>query len=1528
MPINVVDPGNVNGSALDGPSVTQPTEILLPSVSGDGSQASNIGQLGASQADDTPDSGPHLAATLAAPATVITPSDAAPAASSTSDTSNTASTKTKTDSSDTPSDGTGGLLSFEAAAPMAAASSSDIITALGNLQSDADSTLGDIEAGLKVAIDLEQMPLIGQSLKDSFDATRELHAVEALQQAIDTAIGATQTFLQGDPTGDAVANLTQTLGNSLAAAGIAAGHALQPFTVSLTDTGLTLGFTASKTIDKSMSLDDDLGFKGLSLKTTGSADASLGYNFNFTLGDDFSDITNPYVLTNGTPVVTLDGMASVPGLQANATLGFLPITATDQGSALNANIALSLIDPNFDGKVTLAELQAESANPLTTQLTGDANVNVHFATNLQNANLPSISADLVGNWAFGGSDPTLTFQNVQYDLGSFIDNFVEPVLSFIKPILGPLEDIITLLNTDITPLQLIPGAEKLLDKVGKDDGYGNDAPDGKITLLDFVKVADPSLNLLPAENFIKTVSQIDSWAQILLGQNFGVQSYDMGSFSVPFLNDTFQSAPQIVSGAANLSSALSLLSAGSSAATGKALNDALSNPSLSFSLLTDPNSAFNFLLGKDVNLFSATLPQFALNFGPGFDADGNPSGPPIDLLSIPVLGIPNVSVKLQGDFSAAMNLAFGFDTTGLHQFLTSKNSSDIINGLYVTDMINGSVQPFVSLTGLIQLAAEANFAIASITGGGNVEGNIDFGLNEALGNGDHKLYFDQIKDALATNPFELFDTSGKFTAGFNAYIKALNLFTVWQYNSPRITLGEFSSASRGSGNGSAPKGPPPLGISDATVAATADIGQTLTITGGVPTDQGATLTYDWQRSTDGSAFTDIAGATGATYTVTRTDIGSELQVIVTASETGQNPISTESNPDVPNLAILNGSELDVPMPDGDQIYTIVADQGGVAVQAFGRSQHFDGVSTIVVTAGDGDNSVTIKPDVPVPATINYIGNGTENFTAGVGDTINGGSGINYLDGTAGQDALIGGAGTNFFEGGPNDQIVGAAGANNILSLKRSPAGVTIDASGPIGFASGGNAQGLAFSNITEFDGSNFGDTFTAAPGGSIFHGGTGNDVVTGGPGNDILEGGGGSDQISGGGGANTFVFDLAALNSAQAAAPAYETITGLGASDKIDVSELVAPSVTNGATSTQLVRVIEDAGGTFAKLQVNVGGTSKQAAWTTIAHLNGVQGGAPITAIVDPTHPEGVSVPVLSESFLLSTTPFFGGAANNELWSIGDKRGPEHLFDTINPTGSASISNFFNLGDQVFFIADDGTHGKELWVSNGSKASTHMVADINPNGDSLTDFNEFNSFMEYNGKLLFQADDGAGDGNQLWITDGTAGGTVKLTNIPSGGAGFENFTQIDGKLYFVGQEEFGSSPVFIHPRLFETDGTADGTSILINLADWSVGTAGTDITAPVKTPAGLVVAIGTGGSQQDNFYPVEPGQPLGVGPGLLFFNQFSDTPTGTPVYLDGTPFLPFLDNLWTSNGSGQGAHGILSPDGTTFVSSSFLGNIL
>ena len=85
-------------------------------------------------------------------------------------------------------------------------------------------------------------------------------------------------------------------------------------------------------------------------------------------------------------------------------------------------------------------------------------------------------------------------------------------------------------------------------------------------------------------------------------------------------------------------------------------------------------------------------------------------------------------------------------------------------------------------------------------------------------------------------------------------------------------------------------------------------------------------------------------------------------------------------------------------------------------------------------------------------------------------------------------------------------------------------------------------------------------------------------------------------------------------------------------------------------------------------------------------------------------------------------------------------------------------SNSIAFNGWLYFSAQDGTHGYELWRTNGD--TTELVRDINAGS-----YNSYPSFFYVEGDwLYFSADDGE-HGHELWRTDGTLGGTTLVHNI-------------------------------------------------------------------------------------------------------------------------------------------------------------------
>ncbi|HVE85081.1 MAG TPA: ELWxxDGT repeat protein [Myxococcales bacterium] len=106
----------------------------------------------------------------------------------------------------------------------------------------------------------------------------------------------------------------------------------------------------------------------------------------------------------------------------------------------------------------------------------------------------------------------------------------------------------------------------------------------------------------------------------------------------------------------------------------------------------------------------------------------------------------------------------------------------------------------------------------------------------------------------------------------------------------------------------------------------------------------------------------------------------------------------------------------------------------------------------------------------------------------------------------------------------------------------------------------------------------------------------------------------------------------------------------------------------------------------------------------------------------------------------------------------------------INPDGGSSLI-FFNphpVGNLVVFNADDGAHGYEPWVTDGTPAGTRMLADLNTGASSSVDvlYGEV-----LGGRLYFRADgtdNGSNVGFELYETDGTPGGTFLTRDLALG----------------------------------------------------------------------------------------------------------------------------------------------------------------
>ncbi|MBA3721993.1 MAG: tandem-95 repeat protein, partial [Parachlamydiaceae bacterium] len=181
-------------------------------------------------------------------------------------------------------------------------------------------------------------------------------------------------------------------------------------------------------------------------------------------------------------------------------------------------------------------------------------------------------------------------------------------------------------------------------------------------------------------------------------------------------------------------------------------------------------------------------------------------------------------------------------------------------------------------------------------------------------------------------------------------------------------------------------------------------------------------------------------------------------------------------------------------------------------------------------------------------------------------------------------------------------------------------------------------------------------------------------------------------------------------------------------------------------------------------------------------------------------------------------------ASGTELWKSTDGTAAN---TTIVKSGISNIGNLTNDNGTLYFSANDGTNGTELWKTNGTTTTMLSPFSGGINAGSASS-SPFNFAFTTDGTLYFRADDGS-HGTELWKTNGTNAGTVLVSDITSGSASsadsnqnFNAMTTIGNTVYFTA---YSSSLLF----LWKSDGTDAGTVSLININNTNHAKAATVI---------------------------------------------------------------------------------------------------
>src|SRR5205814_2063852 len=161
----------------------------------------------------------------------------------------------------------------------------------------------------------------------------------------------------------------------------------------------------------------------------------------------------------------------------------------------------------------------------------------------------------------------------------------------------------------------------------------------------------------------------------------------------------------------------------------------VTKPGAIYFKLLEPGTIFKLILGQPADIVVVQLPEFGFNF--------------FYRQQFPIIG-PLVGT-FAGGVGATVSLAFGYDTAGLSEFVSTHNPASLFKGFFISavDPVTGADRPEATLHAEIAVGAALSLGFVSAGVEGGISADIFFNLSDL--DHDGKVRLDELKSNVLAN---------------------------------------------------------------------------------------------------------------------------------------------------------------------------------------------------------------------------------------------------------------------------------------------------------------------------------------------------------------------------------------------------------------------------------------------------------------------------------------------------------------------------------------------------------------------------------------------------------------------------------------------------------------------------------------------------------------------------------------------------------------------------------------------------------